>query len=285
MLGGVFIFSGFVKAVDPLGSFYKIQDYLVAFGLISWLPSYVLLLAAILLAAVEFCVGVFLFMGMRRQGATLVALLLMLFMTPLTLYLAIADPVADCGCFGDAVVLTNWQTFGKNVLLLVAAVFVFKEWKQIVRFITIKMEWMISMYTMFFIIALSVYCLRNLPVLDFRPFKIGDPSAAAADEVPMKIRAGIVTRTLNPVQTADHSTIGKFIQNPIHTLPRHRRKRRPDPCPHRVHIRMRQVPTHIFIDRHPLRGAFPAVFPAYLQKFCVFRAVHSDNSRYLLSYL
>ena len=173
VLGGVFIFSGFVKAVDPLGSFYKIQDYLVAFGLISWLPSYVLLLAAILLAAVEFCVGVFLFMGMRRQGATLVALLLMLFMTPLTLYLAIADPVADCGCFGDAVVLTNWQTFGKNVLLLVAAVFVFKEWKQIVRFITIKMEWMISMYTMFFIIALSVYCLRNLPVLDFRPFKIG----------------------------------------------------------------------------------------------------------------
>ena len=151
LLGVTFIFSGFVKAVDPLGSFYKIQDYLEAFGLLSWVPPFMPLLFGIGLAAIEFCIGVFLFLGIRRSMASWVALLLMCFMTPLTLYLAIADPVSDCGCFGDAVVLTNWQTFGKNVVLLVAAVFAFKGRKLIIRFISHKSAWMVSMYTLLFI--------------------------------------------------------------------------------------------------------------------------------------
>ncbi len=122
LLGALFIFSGFVKAVDPLGFFYKIQDYLTAFGMISWFPSYAPLLVGIVLSAIEFSVGVFLFLGIRRKVASALALLLMVVMTPLTLYLALANPVSDCGCFGDAWILTNWQTFGKNVVLLVAAV-------------------------------------------------------------------------------------------------------------------------------------------------------------------
>ena len=68
LLGALFIFSGFVKAVDPLGFFYKIQDYLTAFGIISWFPSYLPLLLGIVLSAIEFCVGVFLFLGIRREG-------------------------------------------------------------------------------------------------------------------------------------------------------------------------------------------------------------------------
>ena len=168
-----FIFSGFVKAVDPLGSFYKIQDYLAAFGIISWFPTYLPLLFAIILSSAEFCVGVFLFFGVRRKIASTLALLLMSVMTPLTLYLALANPVSDCGCFGDAWVLTNWQTFGKNIVLLIAAIAVFRERKLMFRFVTLKIEWMVSLYTLLFVFALSFYCLEYLPVLDFRPYKIG----------------------------------------------------------------------------------------------------------------
>ena len=173
MLATLFIFSGFVKAVDPLGSFYKIQDYLAAFGIISWFPTYLPLLFAIILSSAEFCVGVFLFFGVRRKIASTLALLLMSVMTPLTLYLALANPVSDCGCFGDAWVLTNWQTFGKNIGLLVAAIAVIRERKLMFRFGTLKIELMVSLYTLLFVFALSFYCLEYLPVLDFRPYKIG----------------------------------------------------------------------------------------------------------------
>lgn len=173
LLGITFIFSGFVKAVDPLGSYYKIQDYVTAFGIAEWIPAFVLLLFGIILASLEFSIGIFLFFGIRRLISSLLAMLLMIVMTPLTFYLAIANPVSDCGCFGDAWVLTNWQTFGKNVVLLAAAIIVFRQYKLIVRFITAKMEWLVSMYTLFFVFVLSFYCLANLPILDFRPYKIG----------------------------------------------------------------------------------------------------------------
>ena len=173
VLGATFVFSGFVKAVDPMGFYYKVEDYLEAFGLVEWVPSILILFFCIGLSAVEFCVGVFLCFGIRRRVATPVAFLLMLVMTPLTLYLALFNPVSDCGCFGDAWVLTNWQTFGKNVLLLLAAWVVFKRPKRIWRFVSPKLEWMVSMYSFLFIFVFSFYCLANLPVLDFRPYKIG----------------------------------------------------------------------------------------------------------------
>lgn len=173
LLAVTFIFSGFVKAVDPLGFQYKIQDYLEAFGMASILPSFFPLLLAVLLSALEFSVGIFFFFGIRKNTATILALLLMLVMTPLTLYLAIANPVSDCGCFGDAWVLTNWETFGKNVVLLIAALSVFRWKALILRFISAKMEWLVSLYTILFVFALSFYCLIHLPILDFRPYKIG----------------------------------------------------------------------------------------------------------------
>lgn len=186
--------SGFVKAIDPFGSFYKIQDYLTAFNLISWFPGYWPLLFAVLLAAIEFCAGIYLFLGIRRKISSTLAFLLMLVMTPLTLYLALADPVSDCGCFGDALVLTNWQTFGKNVVLLVAAVTVFRQWREITRFITLKMEWIFSMYTILFVFALSAYCLRNLPLLDFRPYKIGT-NIKAGMEIPEGAKLSVLETT------------------------------------------------------------------------------------------
>lgn len=190
MLATLFIFSGFVKAVDPLGSFYKIQDYLAAFGIISWFPTYLPLLFAIILSSAEFCVGVFLFFGVRRKIASTLALLLMSVMTPLTLYLALANPVSDCGCFGDAWVLTNWQTFGKNIVLLIAAIAVFRERKLMFRFVTLKIEWMVSLYTLLFVFALSFYCLEYLPVLDFRPYKIG-ADIKAGMEIPERAKPSV----------------------------------------------------------------------------------------------
>ena len=194
ILGITFTFSGFVKAVDPLGSFYKIQDYLEAFGVLSWVPGFLPLFFGIGLAAIEFCIGVFLFLGIRRSMASWVALLLLCFMTPLTLYLALANPVSDCGCFGDAVVLTNWQTFGKNVVLLAAAVFAFKGRKQIVRFISPKSAWMVSMYTLLFIFVLSFYCLSHLPIFDFRPYGIGTDIKAAM-EIPEGAKGDVFETT------------------------------------------------------------------------------------------
>ena len=131
----------------------------------AWFPTYLQLLFAIVLSALEFSVGVFLFFGIRRRFATTLALLLMIVMTPLTLYLALANPVSDCGCFGDAWVLTNWETFGKNVVLFIAAVSVFKGGKQIIRFITAKMAWMVSMYTFFYVFQQTSMCYPgNYPV-------------------------------------------------------------------------------------------------------------------------
>lgn len=173
LLAVAFILSGFVKAVDPLGFQYKIQDYLSAFGMATWFPSFFPLLGGIVLSALEFFIGIALFFGIRRTLASSLALMLMIFMTPLTFYLAIFNPVSDCGCFGDAWVLTNWETFAKNVVLLLAAIAAFKGRKMLIRFISQKMEWLVSLYTMFFVFSLSFYCFDRLPVLDFRPYKIG----------------------------------------------------------------------------------------------------------------
>lgn len=147
LLAGLFIFSGFVKAVDPLGTQYKIEDYLSAFGMTDWFPAFFPLLFSVILSTLEFSVGVLLFFGVRKRASTTLAFLMMLVMTPLTLYLAVTNPVSDCGCFGDAWVLTNWQTFWKNVVLLVAAASVFAGRARIIRFVTAQTEWLVSLYT------------------------------------------------------------------------------------------------------------------------------------------
>lgn len=173
ILSAVFIFSGFVKLIDPLGSFYKLQDYAIAFGVIKWVPSFLLLLTGIGLAAIEFLIGLFLFFGIRRQVSTGLGLLLMLFMTPLTLILALTDPISDCGCFGDALVLTNWETFGKNVVLLAIAIYLFRNRTGIISFFTEKTNWIVSLYSSLFVIVVGVYNYRYLPIIDFRPYAIG----------------------------------------------------------------------------------------------------------------
>ena len=169
----VFILSGFVKAVDPIGTQYKIQDYLVALGWSEVFPDFLPFLIAVLLGVVEFCLGVYLFFGIRRIITPRALVLIMSFMTPLTLWLAIDEPISDCGCFGDAIVLSNWQTFWKNVLLLVASITVLQWRKRIFPLVTTRLDWSIGLYGFLFVLGVTCYCYYKLPIFDFRPYYIG----------------------------------------------------------------------------------------------------------------
>ena len=173
VLAVVFIFSGFVKAIDPLGTQYKIQDYLDAFGWAGVFPDYIPFLASVLLGMLEFCLGVYLFFGIRRIIAPRAVVAVMALMTPLTFWLALDNPVSDCGCFGDAVVLTNWETFGKNVVLLVMSLVVLKWRKRIFPLATTRFDWLIALYGFLYILCVTIYCYRHLPVFDFRPYYVG----------------------------------------------------------------------------------------------------------------
>ena len=173
VLAVVLIISGFVKAVDPMGTQYKLSDYLTALHLQMLTPDFLTLGASVILSALEFGLGICLLFAIRKVVSTSLTLLMMLFMTPLTLWVALADPVSDCGCFGDAIVLTNWQSFGKNVVLLIMAYVVWKWPHDMVRLISTSSQWIAVNYSAIFILAVSGWSLYDLPYLDFRPYHVG----------------------------------------------------------------------------------------------------------------
>ena len=173
VLAVVFIFSGFVKAVDPLGTQYKIQDYLDAFGWSHVFPEFLPFLASVLLGMIEFCLGVYLFFGIRRRIAPRSVALIMSIMTPLTFWLAIDNPVSDCGCFGDAVLLSNWETFWKNVVFWGMSMFLLKHRRRIFPLVTVRLDWLIALYSFLYIFVIIAYCYHTLPVFDFRPYHVG----------------------------------------------------------------------------------------------------------------
>lgn len=173
VLAIVLILSGFVKAVDPLGTQYKIADYLGALHLGQYAPDIMTLGAAVLLSAIEFGLGICLLFAIRRRLVSRLSLLMMSIMTPLTLWLAVANPISDCGCFGDAVVLSNWQTFWKNVALLALALIV-RAWPlEMLRFVSRSNQWIVINYSALFIIFVSGWSLYYLPYFDFRPYHVG----------------------------------------------------------------------------------------------------------------
>ena len=171
LIGVVFIFSGFVKAVDPMGGAIKISEYLSSFGLDMLQPFTVLL--SFNLSAIEFVLGVCMLFGVYRRYTTFLVLMFMAVMTPLTLYLALFDPVSDCGCFGDALVISNWETFFKNVILTVAAVIAFIYNQHLFQCFTFRVYWFVALYAYMFAVGFAYYNYNHLPVLDFRPYKIG----------------------------------------------------------------------------------------------------------------
>lgn len=178
--GLVFIFSSVVKGVDPLGTDYRIIDYLDAYG---WyfLTDFSLVLT-VLLISVEFLLGVALLFKLRIRLAALGVLLIMIFFTVVTYFDARYNLVPDCGCFGDAVKLTNWETFYKNIVLVIFAMVIFVKRNKIARHMR---KWMqVAILTMFLagFVWFVFYNYEHLPVFDFRDWKIGNDMKSTGRE-------------------------------------------------------------------------------------------------------
>ena len=173
VLAATFIFSGYVKAIDPLGTLYKLKDYAAAMSLNGLLPDWALVGVAIALGALEFALGVFMLFAVRRHVVSRITLAFMTAMTVLTLWIFVADPVKDCGCFGDALKLTNGETLLKNIVLIACAALVAWRPADMARFISRSNQWIVRYYTVAYIVITSVYCLYTLPIFDFRPYHVG----------------------------------------------------------------------------------------------------------------
>jgi uncharacterized membrane protein YphA (DoxX/SURF4 family) len=200
LIGLVFIFSGFAKAIDPLGSAYKFTDYFDAFHMGFFTPLSLVL--AILLSTAELLIGLNLFLKIRMRESAWALLIFMSFFTLLTLISALTDPVTDCGCFGDALILTNWQTFIKNLIFFIPTIIVFQQRNQFLGKLSDGIEWTITAVLFSGIVLLSVYCLMHLPLIDFRPYKVGTNIAES-----MKIPEGM------PVD--DYETVLVYEKNGI----------------------------------------------------------------------
>lgn len=173
LLGATFVFSGFVKAIDPIGTQYKLQDYISAVGMGGIVPDIVTLLASVALSALEFSLGVFVLFAIRRHLVSKILVAFMAVMTLITVWIVLFNPVKDCGCFGEALRLTNVQTLLKNIVLLAASVVVAWRPLRMYRFLSRSTQWIAINYTILFVLLLSAHCLYHLPLIDFRPYHIG----------------------------------------------------------------------------------------------------------------
>lgn len=174
LLALVFIFSGFVKAVDPLGSTYKFNDYFHAFGGFFTYFTYISFPLAILLSAVELVIGFNFLLKVHVRFTNVLALLFILVMTPITLFIAVKENlVSDCGCFGDALVISNWATFYKNLVLVAFVIILLVFQNRIYSVFTKIVQKILFLLFISFSIGLSIYCYLHLPIIDFRPYKVG----------------------------------------------------------------------------------------------------------------
>ena len=171
IVGATFLFSGFVKAIDPLGFAYKIEDYLIELQLTELFP--LALPLAIFMVVAEFSLGVALLLGVYRKWTVRFIGLFMAFFTPLTLWIAITNPVEDCGCFGDALIISNWATFYKNLVLLAGTILLLLQWRRITPLFSRGMAPATVLFTVIFGIFFSLWNVVRLPVMDFRPYHIG----------------------------------------------------------------------------------------------------------------
>ncbi|MBR0195511.1 MAG: DoxX family protein [Paludibacteraceae bacterium] len=174
LLALTFLFSGFVKAVDPLGTVYKIEDYLKAFGGVFTDLLPLAGTAAVCLILVEWLLGVCMLANVQTKITSWLALAFYLVMTPLTLWIALTNPVSDCGCFGDALVLTNWQTFWKNIVFLTLVVILLCCKKAIPQLFSWWAELCIALLGLGVAAGIMGYSYTHLPPMDFRPYKIGN---------------------------------------------------------------------------------------------------------------
>ena len=171
IVGVIFIFSGFIKANDPLGFSYKLDEYFEVFGTNFLLPLSLFL--AIFMCVLEMILGFALLLGARINLTLWLLLLLVIFFGFLTFYSAYYDVVKSCGCFGDAIKLTPWQSFGKDMALMVLILIIFAGKSHVDPLVGPGFEKFLMIIFVGASLAFPVYTYRNLPVIDFRPYKIG----------------------------------------------------------------------------------------------------------------
>lgn len=170
-VGGLFIFSGFTKGIDVWGTLFKFKDYFSVWGYEVW--DSLNLAGVFILCLFEFLVGFLLLFGCMRRTAPILALSVMVLMLPLTLWLAVKNPIADCGCFGDALILSNWETFYKNVVLTLCIVWLLFYNTKARCLITPYLQWIAMLATGAYILIIAWVGYFYQPLIDFRPYKIG----------------------------------------------------------------------------------------------------------------
>lgn len=172
IIGLIFIFSGFVKGIDPLGTAYRIEDYFIAYGT-EWAMPLALFLS-VSLSALEFLLGVILVLNVRIRFFSWPLFLLVIFFIFLTLYDAVYEPVPDCGCFGDVFTISNWNTFYKNLILIIFVSIIFVNRKDFRSPFSIKAQNAIGFAFASIFVIFSVYNYQHLPIIDFREWKTGN---------------------------------------------------------------------------------------------------------------
>lgn len=170
-VGAVFIFSGLAKGIDLWGVIYKVSDYLDAFGW-EWAMPYVDAVS-VMVPVVEFTIGVLLFAGSFRRVSVWLALAIMAFMLPLTAYIAIYEPVADCGCFGEAWVISNTATFWKNVAITLALIFLLWKNRTVRSLYGPAVQWLTVVFPVVYLLVVMAIGYKSQPLIDFRPYKTG----------------------------------------------------------------------------------------------------------------
>lgn len=169
--GLLFIFAGFIKGIDPIGTALKIKEYIGAFHLDSL--DFLSIPLSLILTWAEFLIGVAILKGLKMRLFSKIALAFIITFTLLTLWIAIANPVSDCGCFGEAIHLSNKATFIKNLILLGAALVIFFQRDKYHTIARPKVEWgYLGIYSIL-IIGLQIYSLMKIPQIDFGIYKPG----------------------------------------------------------------------------------------------------------------
>jgi len=173
LVGLLFIFSGLIKINDPVGFSFKLEEYFgpTVFN-IDFLLPYVLPLA-IFIVVLEVLLGVFLLIGLKKEFTIYSLFAMIVFFTFLTWYSAYFNKVTDCGCFGDAIKLTPWESFTKDVILLVLIVIIMIGLKYIKPLFNNKLLYIFPSISLILCILIVNQVLSHLPLIDFRPYKVG----------------------------------------------------------------------------------------------------------------
>ncbi|MDP3452803.1 MAG: DoxX family protein [Bacteroidales bacterium] len=208
VIGLTFLLSGFVKIIDPVGGGLIIEEYFKFIGGGSWHLLYQTL--GIALSSTEMLLGIALLVGLRMRISCKIALLFISFFTVLTLFIAIFNPVSDCGCFGEALKLTNWQTFYKNVVFLFFAILLYNQREKFIPVAPPVWEWSFTGVYALMVLSLSAYSYRHLPMIDFMEFKVGTNIANKIDSETRK-EGAVFETTL--IYTKDGSRYEFSIEN------------------------------------------------------------------------